>query len=114
MDEEAKQRMAETRESGQKIEKGAFHKLKTVLNGMEDNDVSRQKLIEAAKIYYNNAQGETPWSIAKEEQFKMRKFSEQKELLLALCSEAINRDMIAYIMQGKRGTIGSQMYKVLR
>lgn len=96
------------------IEKDTYQKFKTALGTLQDNESGNSKLRSLASIYYNNALGEIPWSSSQHNYDKIGTFEQRRSFVLELCAEAINRDMITYIRTGKRGDLGSKMYKIVK
>ena len=94
-------------------EKEAYVKIKRRLSMLNNNNNDRNKLIEALKLYYDNAEPELPWS-KMGPIFESKTFYEVKDLTLEISGEAINRDMIDYIRTGKRGDLATRMYNQLK
>ncbi|MBA3757018.1 MAG: hypothetical protein H0X02_12690 [Nitrosomonas sp.] len=96
----------------QTIEKQAYAKFKALLYS-PDKTISREVLLMVVQCYYDNAIGERAWSTIERDIHSLRT-EDLQESALKLCSEAINRDMIAYVMQGKRGDHAAKMFKLLK
>jgi len=110
MDAAAKNRANECKDKV--IEKAAYEKFKNIINSMTDNEINQNKLKEAAKIFFNLAENNS-WN-DREQFYTQIPYDQKKALVLEISGEAINRDMIDYIIKGKRGKLGSQMYNVLK
>lgn len=92
----------------------AYEKFKDGLDKLQDNEADNLKLSKLAEMYYDNAQGEAKWIISQHHFAKFNNFEKKRAFVLELCVEAINRDMIDFIIKGQRGNLGSQMYRILK
>lgn len=92
----------------------AYQKFKTDLKKLQDNEADNLKLSKMAEIYYDNAEGETKWNISQHIFARFNNFEDKRTFVLKLCAEAINRDMLDFISKGKRGNLGSRMYRIVK
>ena len=100
------------------LEKIAHQKFKDLIKPMSNKDLdsyktNRDKLLLAAKVFYDNAEGEQPW-VNMRPQFMEIGWDELKEIVIEIAGEGINRDMIQYIKTGKRGDLGARMYRAIQ
>ena len=98
--------------SGQIIEKKAYVKFKELIYNPHQA-VKREVLLALIQCYYDNAAGERCWSSIERDINSLRT-EDLQDSALKLCTEAINRDMLDYIMLGKRGNHAAKMFKVLK
>lgn len=89
------------------IEKDAYQKFKTLIAEMQESEENTIKIMKAIEIFYTQDPGNVNFT-------KETPFESKKSTLLELAGEAINRDMIAFIRTGKRGNLGSLIYKELK
>lgn len=95
-------------------ERRALEKFKERLKNFTDDTIeNKTKLLAVAECYYKSAEGERPWETINEH-FKSLCYIELKNLVLQLCAEGINRDMIKFIQTGTRGTLAKNMYNKLK
>jgi hypothetical protein len=97
---------------GQGIENSAYLKFKTLIYN-QDKPLSQDTLLLGIKCYYDHAAGERCWSTIKKDIQSLRD-EDLRELLLKLATETINRDMIDYILKGKRGDHALRMHDILK
>lgn len=98
--------------SGQVIEKKAYVKFKELIYNPYQAP-KREVLLAVIQCYYDNAAGERCWSNIQADINSLRT-EDLQDSALKLCTEAINRDMIDYIMKGKRGDHAAKMFKLLK
>lgn len=98
--------------SAQTIEKQAYAKFKDLLTNPA-KPIQREILLEVIKCYYDYAAGERSWATIERDINSLRN-EDLQDSALKLAAEAINRDMIDYIMKGKRGDHAAKMFKILK
>lgn len=96
----------------QNIEKQAYKKIKDLLYNT-DRPVKREVLLAVIQCYYDNASGERSWDTI-ESDIRSLRDEDLQNSALKLATEAINRDMIDYIMKGKRGDHAAKIFKLLK
>ena len=92
-------------------ESKAYNKFKIRISSTD-----KDKILDTIKKYYELAEDYIS------EEMKMKTYTylsdqsieDLKSVCLELCGEAINRDMIQYLLKGIRGTIGPELYKILK
>jgi hypothetical protein len=77
------------------------------------NQTDRDKILRTIKNYYILTQ-DSNYTDELWEYICQQDLNDIKSLCLTLCGEAINRDFIQYVLKGKRGNIGPQLYQMLK
>ena len=86
-------------------ESKAYNKFKIRISSTD-----KDKILDTIKKYYELAEDYTEDYTDLSDQ----SIEDLKSVCLELCGESINRDMIQYLLKGIRGTIGPELYKILK
>lgn len=95
------------------VEKEAYQRIKTKISQLKDTEEDKNKIKKALNIYYDNAEPTITWNNIKKH-FDSMSFPVLIDNFMKISGEAINRDMIAYVLTGNRGKLASKMYNEIK